>query len=104
MTERSEKFAFVETATNGENFILAVAHRQPRSGGGGFIVDDLAVHVPPFDRRLVIAGFCGTLRGRSLAKVMGDRHSSHWAAAAFARHGVEYEFCDLARSELRRDF
>ena len=103
MRDDGIKFAFVEAATNSENFVLAIGHATD-NGNGKVKIDLLDAHAPPFSPVAVIKKFAVALRMRGIDRVMGDRHSSRWAKEAFARHSIAYEFCELVRPDLHRDF
>lgn len=92
--------AFTECATNSENFVLVIAHL----GNDKVRIDMLNARVPPFDPKRVIKDFSALLHERKIDTVMGGRYSSRWAVEAFARHGIAFQFCELERPDLQRDF
>jgi hypothetical protein len=97
------KFAFVECATNSENFVLAIAHASD-NGEGVARIDLLDIQVPPIFPQAVVRKFASTLRARGIDHVMGARHSSLWAKERFARFAIGYDFCELERGDLKRAF
>ena len=97
------RFAFAEIATNGENFAVAIGQADA-DGSGKLRILALEARVPPFGPETVIKEFCKLLREHGIRKVSGDRHSTRWAFEAFKRHNISYEFCDLVRPDLHREF
>ena len=93
--------AFTEIATDGAGrFVLAIASANK---GGDAKFDRLEIRTPPFDPGRAIKDFSAILREHKIGAVMADRHATHWAKEQFRRCGIAFEFCELARPELRRD-
>jgi hypothetical protein len=97
------KFAWVECATNSENYVLAIGHAED-DGNGKVKIDVLEAHVPPFNAPLVIKGFAEVLRAKGIDRVMSDRHSSHYAKQEFQRYSIAFDFAELVRGDLKREF
>jgi hypothetical protein len=99
--DKTKSVAFAEIATTSENFVLCIGHADTN---GKARIDVLDARVPPFNPNVVIKEFRDVLHQRGIDTVMGDRHSRRWALEAFERHRIKYEFCELVRPDLHRDF
>jgi len=91
---------FCDIATTSGRFVLAIGHADK----DGKAHATLTVCTPPFDSKQAIARFAEQLREKGITSVMGPRHSSRWILDAFSRCGIHYEFCNLVRNDLHRDF
>lgn len=91
--------AFVEAATNGVAFVIAIGHLV-----GGKVRIDLDVREPPFAPQHVVRDFAVILRERGIKTAVGAKHSSRWTLTEFAKHNINYEFCKYERPDLHRMF
>ena len=78
---------------------LAVAHKE----GESFVLDCLRSATPPFSPDAVVDEFASTLKSYKVHVVAGDRYGGIWPEERFQVHGIRYEVCDKAKSDLYRE-
>jgi hypothetical protein len=88
-----------------DSFTLGLAHEEFVSGTTKKkIVLDLIREVkPPFSPDAVVSDFAKTLREYRITTVRGDRYAGEWPRERFQVHGIFYQPCDLAKSDLYQD-
>jgi hypothetical protein len=94
---------FVDPSGGGpDSFCLAIAHKE-----GDTAMLDLLREVRPgvgvFNPEAIVAEFAETLKRYRISTVRGDKFGGDWPAAAFRKHGVNYEPADRPKSDLYRD-
>ena len=80
-----------------DSMTLAVAHRDP---DGTAVLDCVREVRPPFSPDGVVQDFAAVLRSYEISRVMGDRYAGEWPRERFGAHGITYEPCEKAKSEL----
>jgi hypothetical protein len=81
-----------------DDAVLAIAHPE-----GRVTVIDLVEKQsgrPPFSPRVAIAKFAGILKSYGISKVTGDNFAGNTFKADFESHGIGYQGCGLAKSQL----
>jgi len=76
---------------------LAIAHREP---DGTAVLDCVREVRPPFSPESVVHDFAAVLRDYGISRVMGDRYAGEWPRERFGAHGITYDPCEKAKSEL----
>src|SRR5262249_23684121 len=91
--------AFVDPSGGGpDSMAVAIAHPE-----GDVIVLDLVFEVRPrFSPEAAVEEFVERLGWYGVTWVLGDHYAGEWPRERFAKHGVTYEICRLAKSELYR--
>ena len=91
--------AFVDPSGGSQDSMtLAIAHRHRDRA----ILDALREVRPPFSPEQVVAEFVDLLRLYRVTRVRGDRYGGEWARQPFRQHGVVYQVCETAKSDLYR--
>ena len=83
-----------------DSFTLAIAHMEGRNA----VIDCVRERVPPFPPEQVAEEYCTLMRKYGIWTVTGDRYGGEWPREQFRRHGITYEPCDRAKSDLYIDF
>ena len=94
---------FVDPSGGGaDSFTLGIAHRE-----GETAVLDLLREIRPgngaFNPEAIVSEFAGVLKGYRISTVTGDRFAGDWPAAAFRKHGINYQAANKPKSDLYRD-
>jgi len=80
-------------------FTLAIAHVEDN-----IVVLDLVREVsPPFMPSEVVEQFADIVKAYKVRTVQGDRYAGEWPPEQFARCGVQYETCELSKSEIYQE-
>jgi hypothetical protein len=58
---------------------------------------------PPFDPAAVVNDFAGLCKNYRISKVLGDHYGGEFVKEPFRKHGISYEVCKTAKSDLFRD-
>jgi hypothetical protein len=91
--------AFVDmSGGSSDDAVLAIAHAE-----GRVTVIDLVEKQagrPPFSPRVAIAKFAAILKSYRISKVTGDNFAGNTFKADLEGHGIAYQGCGLAKSQL----
>jgi len=79
-----------------DSYCAGVAHRE----GDVIVLDALLEIRPPFSTDQATAQVADLFRRYGITTVRGDRYGGAWPAQALAKHGIHYEPCTLATSDL----
>ena len=79
-------------------FTLAIAHQN--YGSDKIVLDLIRATRSPFDPSQVVKDYCQVLKAYGLSNAIGDNYGGEWPEAEFAKHGITYELCEKAKSEL----
>ena len=99
-------FAFADpSGGRGDDFTLAISHREEQPGEGGkksfrAVLDVLEAVHPPFNPEFAIAKLSELLKSYGIREVSGDNYSGNFAPSRFAANGITYKPAELTRSEL----
>lgn len=106
--EGGDYLGFVDAADGAgkDSFALGISHiERYEDGGGHVIVLDCVQEVkPPFNPRLAVQTFSGTLRRYAIGTVFGDRVAKSWVADTFEGEAIDFRVCPLSKSELYLHF
>jgi hypothetical protein len=95
--------AFVDPSGGSEDAMtLAIGHKATRPDER-VIVDAIREARPPFSPSAVVDDFAVLLRSYHVSKVVGDHYGGEFVREPFRRHGISYEVCKQAKSDLYRD-
>lgn len=95
----SRYFAFADPSGGRHDaFTLAIAHQN--YGSDHIILDLIRATRAPFDPSVVVKEYSGILKAYRLLNADGDNYGGEWPKAEFAKHGITYELCGKAKSEL----
>lgn len=84
-----------------DEFTLAIGHRDPLNTEK-FVVDTVQGRTgSPAE---VVAQYVEVLKSYRVKKVQGDRYAGQWVSDEFAKHGIQFEYIGLNRSELYQEF
>ena len=94
-------FGFADPAggvsgSGADSYCAAVAHRE----GDVIVLDALLEVRPPFSTDRATAQVADLFGRYGITTVRGDRYGGAWPAQALAKHGIHYEPCELATSDL----
>lgn len=90
--------AFVDTASGSdESYTVAISHKDEK---GRCILDVARERVSPFDPFDVTKEYAELARKYFCPTVTGDRYSPGWVAGAFKQQGIDYQVCELTKSQL----
>jgi hypothetical protein len=94
---------FVDPSGGSEDAMtLAIAHKTT-SPDERVIVDAVREVRPPFSPSAVVDDFAALLSSYRVTKVVGDHFGGEFVKEPFRRHGITYEICKRAKSDLFRD-
>src|SRR5215472_4866446 len=79
-------------------FKLAIAHQN--YGTDKIVLDLTRVTRSPFDPSEVVKDYSQVLKAYGLSTALGDNYGGEWPKAEFAKHGITYDLCEKAKSEL----
>jgi hypothetical protein len=79
-----------------DSYCAAVSHRE----GDVIVLDALLEVRPPFNTDGATAQVAGLFKRYGITTVRGDRYGGSWPAQALAKHGITYQPCELATSDL----
>lgn len=79
-----------------DSYCAAVAHRE----GDVIVLDALLEVRPPFNTDAATAQVADLFKRYGITTVRGDRYGGSWPAQALAKHGIHYDPCPLATSDL----
>ena len=79
-------------------FTCAIAHQN--YGSDKIVLDLIRATRSPFDPSEVVKDYSQVLKAYGLSNALGDNYGGEWPKAEFAKHGITYELCDKAKSEL----
>jgi hypothetical protein len=92
-------FAFLDPSGGRHDaFTLAIAHQN--YGSDKIVLDLIRATRSPFDPSEVVKDYSDVLKAYRLSSCLGDNYGGEWPKAEFAKHGVTYELCEKAKSEL----
>jgi hypothetical protein len=95
--------AFVDPSGGSEDAMtLAIAHKTT-SPDERVIVDAIREVRPPFSPSAVVDDFAVLLKSYRVSNVVGDHYGGEFVKEPFRRHGISYEVCKQAKSDLYRD-
>jgi hypothetical protein len=80
-----------------DSMSLGIGHRDSTNT---VIVDALREVRPPFSPEFAIAQFASLLKDYKIYSVEGDRFAGEWPREPLKKHGVSYEPCKTAKSDL----
>jgi hypothetical protein len=90
--------AFVDpSGGSSDAMTLAIGHAER---DGRAVLDAIREVRPPFSPEAVVAEFAALLRSYRITSVQGDRYAGEWPRERFRHHGIAYEPCDSAKSDL----
>ncbi len=95
-----EYHAFVDmSGGSSDDAVLAIGYQDP---DGRAVVCRVMNQgqPPPFDPRLAVERFAGTLKSYSIRTVTGDAYAGQTFLAAFERQGISYQVSSLSKSKL----
>jgi len=78
---------------------LAVAHLEGDIG----VLDCVLEIRPPFDPSVAVAQCVDVLRRYGISRVVGDHYAGQWPVVRFKEHGIVFEQCARAKSDLYLD-
>jgi hypothetical protein len=91
--------AFVDPSGGGpDSMAVAIAHPE----GDGVVLDLVYEVRARFSPQAAVEEIVERLRWYGVTWVLGDRYGGEWPPERFAEHGVTYEICRLAKSDLYR--
>jgi hypothetical protein len=67
------------------------------------VIDAVCEARPPFDPAAVVNDFAGLCKKYRILKVLGDHYGGEFVKEPFRKHGISYEVCKTAKSDLFRD-
>src|SRR5262249_2972161 len=79
-------------------FTLAIAHQN--YGSDKIVLDLIRATRSPFDPSEVVKDYSQVLKAYGLSTALGDNYGGEWPKAEFAKHGMTYEPCEKAKSDL----
>lgn len=82
-----------------DSMTLALAH----SENGRVVQDVLREVLAPFSPEAVAEEFAAILKAYGVSSVIGDHYGGEWPRERFRVHGISYDLCDRAKSDLYRD-
>jgi hypothetical protein len=89
--------AFVDSSSGvRDSYTLGIAHAE----GEMAILDCLVEIRPPFDPAAATAQLASVIKSYGCSDVYGDKYAQGFVVEAFAKHGLNYHFSDLTRSEI----
>ena len=92
--------AFVDPSGGSQDSMtLAIAHREDDRA----VLDLVRERRPPFSPEAVVEEFSHVLRHYKVTTVTGDRYGGEWPRERFCQHGIGYEICNKAKSDLYRE-
>jgi len=95
----SQYFGFLDPSGGRHDaFSVAIAHQNFNSDK--IVLDLIRATRSPFDPSEVVKDYSQVLKAYGLSNALGDNYGGEWPKAEFAKHGITYELCEKARSEL----
>jgi hypothetical protein len=89
---------FTDTASGSdESMTVSVTHKNEQ---GRSILDVCRERVSPFDPFEVTREFADLAKKYGCRTITGDRYSPGWVSGAFAQCGIDYQVCELTKSQL----
>lgn len=80
-----------------DSMTLAIAHDDERGIG---ILDAVREVRPPFSPEAAVRDFADLLQRYGVTRVVGDRFAGEWPREQFRKHGIAYDVCPFAKSDL----
>ena len=81
---------------------LAIGHKTTTTEKQ-VVIDVVREVRPPFDPAAVVNDFAGLCKNYRISKVLGDHYGGEFVKEPFRKHGINYEVCKTAKSDLFRD-
>jgi hypothetical protein len=95
----SRYFGFLDPSGGRHDaFTLAIGHHNHATDK--IVLDLIRARRSPFDPSEVVNDYCQVLKAYGLSNALGDNYGGEWPKAEFAKHGITYELCEQAKSEL----
>jgi hypothetical protein len=95
----SRYFGFLDPSGGRHDaFTVAIAHQN--YGTDKILLDLIRATRSPFDPSEVVKDYSQVLKAYGLSNALGDNYGGEWPKAEFAKHGIMYELCEKAKSEL----
>src|SRR5215510_3434799 len=92
-------FGFVDPSGGRHDaFTLAIAHQQHDTNR--IVLDAIRAIRPPFDPAEATKTLGELLKLYRVTQIQGDSYAGEWPKAEFAKHRINYEVCEKAKSEL----
>jgi hypothetical protein len=95
----SRYFGFLDpSGGRHDSFTLAIAHQN--YGSDKIVLNLIRATRSPFDPSEAVKDYSQVLKAYGLSNALGDNYGGEWPKSEFAKHGITYELCDKAKSEL----
>jgi hypothetical protein len=90
-------FAFADlSGGRSDDAALAIGHREQSK----VIIDCIEQYKPPFSPFKIVSLMGETLKKYKVRRCVGDNYSAEYTASAFRNNGINYEKCELPKSQL----